>query len=535
MRKRLLAVFMVLVLVLAALAGCGNKTEEPAAQNGSETPSQSGKQESEKAAEPAEPEGPKRNTTASQAENSIRVKISYDITTLDDNHAVSGDERIIINLIYDRLMRKNAEGGWDPVLVTGMEPNEDGSVVECEIRDDISFASGDKMTMEDIVYSFERCNMSGSVLYVYDNSYIEVVDDTHFRWHFPNPDYDFYTLEDQVKRMTVFNKSFCEQFCGEPTDDLLLNTDGTGPYKLEGPLSAGLHDVTLVRNELSWERPAIDKVYFRYISGDSEMAFESGDIDYSTYKATDLSHIEEMTNVSIATQRDGSTFMMILNCSEASPFHDIKVREAFQYSFERETVGLVVADYSGEAAWNLFAPDCQYWADVCPHRDLDIAKAKALMAEAGYSESSPCDIVLFGLSDPAYLAALEVLKEDLDKCGFNCGIEEAAELTRYMTGDFDAAIIAVGFDNIFGLYGMLFDMSTGMDLALYDEEDAADIAAMVSQANDEESAKQAMLAVDAAMCYIPLAYDAVFFASDSNLDMGPYIDGYNIRFMSWKD
>lgn len=533
MKKRIIALMLVLVLVLGALAACGNKQEQPASNEGqSEQP---GKDNTPEEA----PKGNLRKTTTSKEENAIRVGLNSDLHTLDLPHAALTNENDIASLMVDTLMTLVEGHQWEPWLCTKMEPNEDGTVVECEIRDDVYFASGDKMTMEDILYSYERCQLSNTLATLYQVSQIEGVDDTHFRVYFPVPGYSFNALKDYLCIMPVFNKSFCEQFIDDPTGDLLFNVDGTGPYKLETPLSAGIHDVTLVRNENFWNKGNygfLDKIYFKYLSGDAEIAFEAGDIDRCGYRVEDIEKAQSYDNVAVEQNFSGYTYVFVLNCTEASPFHDIRVREAIQYGFDRETVGLTACGNNGATAWTVVTPQCANWADVVPHRNLDAEKCKALMAEAGYSESNPCKITCFAQSSQNWLAALQILKEDLDKLYFEVTIEEGEETTRYFTGDFDLAIIGFNMRDTFSAYALLLIESSGNNLAKYTEPDAMLVAGEFMQASNPEQAKQAMLDLDELMCYIPLSYAGVYAAYDADLELGYYSAfGYNLARARWKN
>ena len=533
MKNKIFALLLVLVLVLGALAACGNKTEEPASQSGNEQPSENTEKEPEK--EP-EPTGNLRKTTTSQAENALRAVINSDLHTIDPHHAAVDNELRIANMIYDTLMQRDEDLNWVPMAALSIEPNEDGTEVLVTMRDDIVFASGDKLCAEDFAYSLARCENSVQMpTYLFDTTSIEPIDDTHFKWYFPAEGLDYFTLADYANSMFLFNKSYCEQIISSPGEDMLFNVDGSGPYKLESPLSAGIHDVTMIRNEYAWDKVSLDKIYFKYLSGDYEMAFESGDIDYSGYSPDTFDTAKAFDNVYTTTNFSGYTYMLILNCSENSPFHDPIVREALQYGFDREVAGLVACNNNGQVAWTLATPACKNWSDCVPHRDIDQDKCRAMMQQAGYSEANPCKVVLFSMSTPNWISTLEILKEELDTCYFECTIEEAADTTRYFSGDFDVSIIGLNMDNNLNSYGALFDANTGFNLAMYTEADALDIYDEFLHIDSPESGAKAIQHFDAANAYIPLSYVSSNFACDANLDPGPYINGYNIRFMKWKN
>ncbi len=530
MKKRIIAILLVLILVLSALAGCGTKQEETKEPEGTPQEQSQDNEQKEPEKEP-EPAGPTRNTSSSFEENALRVSYETEINTLDPNHIFLGAEISLTELIYDSLMIMGEDGEYEPWICTKMEPNEDNTAVYCEIRDDVYFASGDKMTMEDILYSFEKLNLSSQIPYVYEYSSIEAVDDTHFIWHFDVPEASYAELMDYANGMFVYNKSFCEQFSDDPSEDLLFNVDGTGAYRLESPLTtAGIHDAVLVKNEYYWNDVSIDKIIFKYITGDKEMAFEAGDIDYCKYAPDTFTKIKEYSNVGTSVEISDNTTFLSVNCRETSPFNDIKVREAFQYSFDREAVGMIACNGGGEVAWQMFTPGCKNYADVVPHRTLDVDKARALMSEAGYSAENPCRIVILTRDKQDYKSACEAIKEDADKCYFDCAIEIVPDLTRYFSGEFDVSIIGLGLANNFNSYSALIDMESGFDLAGYEDPE---LSLRIFTAQDPDVAKQAMIDFDATMAYVPLAWTASFYAFDDRLDLGPFINDYNKREMRW--
>ena len=76
---------------------------------------------------------------------------------------------------------------------------------------------------------------------------VTVTDDTHLTLTFPGADAGagFHELMPYIQGMCIVNQSYCETIISDPTEDLGLNVDGTGSYKLESVSDNG--DVTLTR------------------------------------------------------------------------------------------------------------------------------------------------------------------------------------------------------------------------------------------------------------------------------------------------
>lgn len=74
--------------------------------------------------------------------------------------------QIITNCIYDTLVTRNAETGEIfPALATDWEFTDD-THLRLSIREDVSFHNGDKLTVDDVVYSIQRmCASSASSSY----------------------------------------------------------------------------------------------------------------------------------------------------------------------------------------------------------------------------------------------------------------------------------------------------------------------------------------------------------------------------------
>ena len=94
MKKRIIALLLVLVLVLGALAACGQKQEETKEPEKQEQPAKDTEKEPEK--EP-EPTGNLRKTTTSREENVLRAFINSDLHTIDPHHATVDNENRIAN------------------------------------------------------------------------------------------------------------------------------------------------------------------------------------------------------------------------------------------------------------------------------------------------------------------------------------------------------------------------------------------------------------------------------------------------------
>ena len=95
--------------------------------------------------------------------------------------------------------------------------------------------------------------------------------------------------------LVILNKSWAEERIESPTDILGMEEDGTGAYCFDSIADNG--DVTLKRFADYHGEAGFDTIYMKVITGDTEMAFESGDLDMSRYKKSTYDVVAEYDNV----------------------------------------------------------------------------------------------------------------------------------------------------------------------------------------------------------------------------------------------
>ena len=477
--------------------------------------------------------GKVRATTNGRAENSLTVDITEMITTLDPQLFTSQIEDTIIIQVYEPLLLVEDDGSYTKVLAEDYTVNEDGSVDF--VLKDAKFHSGDSVKSEDVAYTLSRIELSALVSPLFGLIETEIVDDTHFRWTFPYADMGagFDDLMPYVQNVNIVNKSWAEERIDDPNSKFGIEEDGSGAYCFDSLADNG--DVTLRRFEDYHGTASIDTLYFRLVTGDPELAFESGDLDLATYKRSTFDIISQYDNVATRVYNVNNVAFMIMNCSEGFPTADFRVRQAIAYALSREDLAGVASDDGGTTAYSLATPLVTYFTDNTEHYDFDLDKANELMSEAGYSKSNKANLTLIVMSAyPDWVSCCEVVKEMLEQSYFTVKIEQIPDTARYFMGDYDLGLISIGLTTNFASYSALFDMETGLNLAMYTEPEVLEAFAAIQ---DEASAQNAMKLATDCLAYYPIYYPAYFSAFDADLNSGYYYGSYNgflYRDFSWK-
>ena len=199
---------------------------------------------------------------------------------------------------------------------------------------------------------------------------------------------------------------------------------GTGPFKFKD-WQRGDH-VDLVRNDDYWDKgvPKLEAVTFRFI-GDAQAqtaALRAGDVDgFPEFTAPELfgdfRNDPRFTAVVGATPRK---LVAALN-GDRTPLGDARVRRALMNAIDRKAV--IEAAYSGFGTpiGSHFAPTDRGYVDLTGVIPFDHAKAKALLAEAGYPNGFTLTIKTPQMTETTRVA--EVLQAMLADVGVTLTIE----------------------------------------------------------------------------------------------------------------
>ena len=472
-----------------------------------------------------------RTEGKTKEENAFSTGLIEAPVTIDPHlFALQVEDEIILQA-YEPLVFTENDGSISDILAESHTVNEDGSV-DFVLKEGIKYHSGDTVKAEDVEYTLSRIENSPMLAPLYGMIEMETQDDLHFTWNFPYAEQgaSFEALMPYLDILLILNKSWAEERLESPTDSLGMEEDGTGAYYFDSIADNG--DVTLKRFADYHGEAGFDTIYMKVITGDTEMAFESGDLDMSMYKKSTYDVVAEYDNVQAKAYPANNVGFIANNCSEGKPTADIRVRQAIAYAVDREVLAQVSTDDGGEVAYNLANPLVTYYADVADHFDMDLDLANELMTEAGYSDSNRAELTLIVLgTQTEWVSACEILKEMLEQSYFTVTIEQVADTSRYMTGDFDLGFLSIGLTTDFGSYLTLF---TDLNLAVYDGQDVLDAFAAVK---DEASTQEAMKVVTESLAYMPVFYPYAFYIFDSDLNVGDWyasLSGFLFKDFSWK-
>ena len=351
--------------------------------------------------------------------------------------------------IYDRLLSfgvKTADNGnlsYDyqtltPELAESWTLSADGKYIDFALRKDAVFHDGSPVTAEDVKWSFERALAVGGFPTfqmkagsIESAEQFEVIDPHTFRLHLLRR--DKLTLPDlAVPVAAIYNSALAKKHATESDPwalEWLKNNDaGSGAYTVE-KFEPGVQ-VVLSRFE-KWRGgplPKMEKVVERVVPSAStrRAMIERGDVDVSfDLPPKDFAQLAKNPKVKVqGIPVENFMWFIDMNVTQP-PFDNLKVRQAIAAAIPYESIFNLVAYgraaklYNGPAA----VPDTTDWPQPYPYT-TDMAKAKALLAEAGYADGFKTSLFYnLGLATWSEPIALQV-QQSLRQLGIELTLEK---------------------------------------------------------------------------------------------------------------
>jgi peptide/nickel transport system substrate-binding protein len=223
---------------------------------------------------------------------------------------------------------------------------------------------------------------------------------------------------------------------------------GTGPFKLVS--FEPERQVVVARNDAYYDktRPYLDRIQIVvYPDSTAEAsALISGDTDLvSTTPPTEFARLSKASGVKVLRTPSGQFCNVNFGC-DAKPFNDVRVRQALAMTVDRTAmVDFVTEGYGTPGNDTPLNPAYRYYADQ-PLKKPDIAKAKALLAEAGFPNG--LDATLIASDRPPVRTQLAVaLREMAKPAGVRLNVETMPHAT-YLDQVWKKGSFYVGFYNM---------------------------------------------------------------------------------------
>ncbi|MFN8485510.1 MAG: ABC transporter substrate-binding protein [Anaerolineae bacterium] len=488
--KRWAMLLVALALVSVAAAACAQQpapaapaaqapaaaTQAPAAAAPTQAPAAAPKAtEAPKAAAPtsapaAAPTAAAKAAAPAGTGNQLVVGIAHDLTTLDPGRGYEIAGGLAHKAIYDTLVTLAPDdiSKIVPSLAEKWEISPDGKTYTFNLKKGVKFASGNELTANDVKWSYDRVKgLKGNPSFLFDTiKSVDVKDPNTVVITLDKPDPALLAKMTFMAFAVLDSKTVQGQggVTGADAKDkdqaqkwLDQNSAGSGPFVLKSWTKDG--EIVVEKNPNYWGTPSkLDRVIYKNLPQTSaqKLALEAGDIDIALEMNADQAKaLASNPNIQVVQGPTTDIFFLLANKNkDLSPkgvLADPKVVQAIQYALDRDGF----KDLSGPKA---FVPATivgqgfigSWDESKTPKRD--VAKAKQLLADAGYPNGIEVDMeypTKFNRAGLDWDVMAQKVQSDLAEAGIKVNLKPGdlqTALANYRAGKSGFALWQWGAD-----------------------------------------------------------------------------------------
>jgi peptide/nickel transport system substrate-binding protein len=330
-------------------------------------------------------------TAFAQGGDAVTIGWPSDVPAWDPNQRFVPDAQSLFKMVYDQPLDQNPALKLIPNLIAKWQMAPDAMSLAVELRDDVLFHNGDKMTSADFRWTFlerikagHKVDIAQSWRSVED---IEIVSPTKavMKFKSPSPTAPVWLafLGSYMVPKDYMEKVGLEGFNAKPV--------GTGPYKLvEYQMNAR---IVLERNDAYWgPKPKLRRITVEIIKDPSARvaAIQSGQVDITVnVPVREVTRLKAQPNLS--AELNPITRVILLQVRNDEGFADRNIRLAAHHAIDKKALS---AAFYGGAAVPLSVPATPgspgYLDDFSFAYDPKLASE--YLAKSGFSQAKPAKI-----------------------------------------------------------------------------------------------------------------------------------------------
>lgn len=401
----------------------------------------------------------------------LRLALSDDATTLDPHVANLAINNRLLNNIYEALVRRDKDFQIVPSLaVSWTQP--DAKTWRFKLREGVKFHDGSAFTAEDVVFSAARVlhPLSSFKDALQGVASAKRVDDltVEFSMTEPNP-----VMLQHLLSFNIMSKAWCikrnaqnpQNYTDKEDSVASRLSNGTGPFMLKS--RAPDVKTVLVAHPQWWNRAAADRgnvsaVEWTPIKQNSTRmaALMSGSVDIVIDPPLqDRARFKNMPDMKLQVGSEARVLYFALDQSRdtllygdtygqnagKNPFRDLRVRQAIAHAMDGDLIIDKVNRGYGRPTGLSIGKEVQGYAPALDKRlPVDIPRAKALMADAGYAKGF--EVTLDCLNQSPFGEHCQALASQLAPIGIKLNINMVAFSNIFpKLRKFDTSFYVMGF------------------------------------------------------------------------------------------
>ncbi|MDE1992628.1 MAG: ABC transporter substrate-binding protein [Rhizobiaceae bacterium] len=368
----------------------------------------------------------------------LRIGLRADPDVLDPAQGTSVAGRVVFAALCDKLIDITPDGKYQPQLATEWSWSPDNLTLTLKLRDHVLFQDGQPLDAAAVKVNLDRYRndpLSKRKTELKPVASVDIVDPL--------------TVAIKLNQAYAPLVSVLSDRAGMMMSPAALAKEGAkigdhpvcaGPFQFVERVSQD--HILLKRFDQYWNKDAIlvDSVNYRMIPDDGVrlLSLRSGDLDLiERLSPSDIATVKGDTNLKVIAGPSTAFDLISINTNHGDDANNplgknAKVRQAFELSIDRNALNQVA--YEG-----LFVPGnqpepvgTQYYDAAHPVPERDVAKAKALLAEAGAPNPS---FTLAIANSPILAQVGQMIQSMAGEAGFDVKIQTLESSTLAANSD----------------------------------------------------------------------------------------------------
>jgi peptide/nickel transport system substrate-binding protein len=382
------------------------------------------------------------------AQTTLRIGLAEDPDILDPTLARTLVGRIVFASFCDKLFDIDEKLNIVPQLALSHETSADGKEVTIKLRPNVKFHDGEPLDAEAAKFSLERhltfpSSFRKPELAALDH--VDVVDPLTIKLVLKSP---FSPLIPQLTDRAGMMMS--PKVAKAAGDKFGLHPVCAGPYKFVERVQQDRIVFEKFADYWNKDNVHIDRiVYLPIVDATVRLAnLKSGGLDLiERVLATDMKAVQADPKLKLSSAIElgyqGVTLNIGKDKAKGPLSQSAKVRQALDLSIDREAINQVVFNGEFKPGNQWVNPDHPYYQKAFPVRPRDVAKAKALLKEAGVTTPVSVDFMVPKGAETEAVA--QVIQSMASETGFDMKIrvtEFATSLKQAEAGEYQAYMLA---------------------------------------------------------------------------------------------
>ncbi|TCC28966.1 ABC transporter substrate-binding protein [Kribbella speibonae] len=315
--------------------------------------------------------------------------------------------------VFETLTLIDAQTGEPKgVLAKSWKLAPDGKSMTVQLRDDVTFHSGRKLTAADVAFTVDKAKEpavgAANQKIAAQISAVQVKSDTELSLTFANP---LPAIFDLFETMPILNKdTYADYAAGQ-------KVDGTGRFEWKSFTPGGKVELTKYAKYRDAVNTHLDAIEVNIVKDPTALvsAIKSGRAQYAVGVApVDARSLGTQQGFALLSS-GGAAFHLGLNVTKP-PFDNKSVRQAVQYAIDRNRIVQQAEGGKATAASLPWRPSTVgYDSAQSGHYTYDPAKAKQMLTDAGVKPGTTFDVAT--ADGPESLAIFQIVKNNLAAVG----------------------------------------------------------------------------------------------------------------------